>query len=436
MTIVRLKHLTASAIVLVMLMARPSGAAAASMQTIIHDSGSYRELVIEGAIEPGDFEKFIKSIRDNQGRIVTVYIFSPGGDFYEAMKIGRAMRSLELSSMVPMRDRTGRPSCGSGALTPKPNDPSNCTCASAGFFIHIGSVHRGGTFLAVHRPYFSKGRFGELSEIEAKKEFNALQNSVRDYMQAMEVPKHIQEDVLGTPSNRGLILDEKTVKTYFWGALPHRHEWVRNKCSRLSEEEEIRMGRYSEKLLKPRNSPAANFSAEELADLQGIRKKQDDELSCAVAVGEKSRLDAYEKYFRTKPSDHANHNFAAWSEATKYLGRNVDDLLRDGKFKESKMVYGMTSLTHSATATEPSLILFDSPTRLRIVSSVGLVSPPHPSDGYLQRLIKQLESTWGKAARGKGAKEWLWESSNFRARLVHDISGEGPSLRLTIDQNI
>lgn len=301
MTIVRFRQLAASAIVLVMLMIRTSGAIAANIQTIIHGSGSYRELVIEGSIEPGDFEKFIKSIRNNQGRTVTVYIFSPGGDFYEAMKIGRAMRSLELSSMVPMRDRSGTPSCGGGGLMPKPNDPSNCTCASAGFFIHIGSVHRGGTFLAVHRPYFSKGRFGELSETEAKKEFDALQNSARDYMQAMGVPKHIQEDVLGTPSDRGLILDEKTIKTYFWGALPHRHEWVRNKCSRLSEEEAIRMEHYSARLLKPRNSPEANFSAEELADLQGLRKKQDDELSCAVAVGDKSRLDAYEKYFRTKP---------------------------------------------------------------------------------------------------------------------------------------
>lgn len=219
----RSQKLTASVFLVAMLLSRPIGAFGADLRPIIHGSGSYRELVIEGIIEPGDFEKFIRIVRDNQGQIVTVYIFSPGGDFYEAMKIGRAMRSLELSSMVPMRDRSGRPTCGEGGFTPKPNDPANCTCASAGFFIHIGSVHRGGTFLAVHRPYFSQGRFGALTEAEAKKAFDALQNSARDYMQAMGVPRHIQEDILGTPSERALVLDDKTVKTYFWGELPYRH---------------------------------------------------------------------------------------------------------------------------------------------------------------------------------------------------------------------
>ncbi len=211
MAIMKFRKLIASAFQLTVLMSLSIEASAADIRPLVHGSGSYRELVIEGTIESGDFEKFVKIIRDNQGQISTVYIFSPGGDFYEAMKIGRAMRSLELSSMVPMRDSSGRPSCGDGGFGPKPNDPKNCTCASAGFFIHIGGVHRGGTFLAVHRPYFEKGKFGKLLEEDAKKAFATLQDSARDYMLEMGIPKHIQEDVLGTPSERALILDEKTV---------------------------------------------------------------------------------------------------------------------------------------------------------------------------------------------------------------------------------
>lgn len=132
-------------------------AIAADIRPFIHSSGSYREIVIEGRIEPGDFETFVRIVRENQGQVSGVRIFSPGGDFYEAMKIGRAMRELELGSTVPMREPSGRVSCEEGTIFPKPNDPKNCTCANAGFFIHIGGIHRGGTFMAVHRPYFEKG---------------------------------------------------------------------------------------------------------------------------------------------------------------------------------------------------------------------------------------------------------------------------------------
>ena len=143
-----------------------------------------------------------------------------------------------------MRDLSGRPTCDDEPFS-QPTDKKNCTCASACFFIHIGATHKGGTFLAVHRPYFEKGEFGNLPEAEAKKAFDALQDSARDYMLEMGVPKHIQEDVLGTPSDRALILDEKTIKTYFWGGLPYLDEWKKNKCSRLSNQESKRMRIYS-----------------------------------------------------------------------------------------------------------------------------------------------------------------------------------------------
>src|SRR5208282_1914877 len=81
---------------LTMFLCLANQATAADIRPLIYDTGEYREVVIEGTIEAGDFEKFIKIIRDNEGQISMVYIFSAGGDFYEAMKIGRAMRALEL----------------------------------------------------------------------------------------------------------------------------------------------------------------------------------------------------------------------------------------------------------------------------------------------------------------------------------------------------
>ena len=125
------KKFLAIALYFVLTMLHTAMATAADIRPFISGSGSFRAIVIEGNIEPGDFETFIRIIKENQGKISGVHIFSPGGDFYEAMKIGRAMRALELSSQVPMRSQSDQPSC-EGILGIKPNDPKNCTCASAG----------------------------------------------------------------------------------------------------------------------------------------------------------------------------------------------------------------------------------------------------------------------------------------------------------------
>src|SRR5258706_8727437 len=120
------RHLLVCALQLIALAGLSVEAVAANIRPFIHGSGSYREIVIEGNVEPGDFETFVRIIRENQGQIGTAGFYSPGGDFYEALKIGRAMRALDLSSMVPMRDPSGRPSCSDEAFDLKPNHPNNC----------------------------------------------------------------------------------------------------------------------------------------------------------------------------------------------------------------------------------------------------------------------------------------------------------------------
>jgi hypothetical protein len=413
---------------------------AADVRPFISGSGSYRAVVIEGDIGRGDFETFVRIVRENQGKISGVYIFSPGGDFYEAMKIGRALRALELSSQVPMRDPSGQPSCEDDGFTPVPNDPKNCTCASACFFVHIGGVHRGGTFLAVHRPYFGKGEFGKLSQADARKTFDALQNGARDYMQEMGVPKHIQEDVLGTPSDRALILDEKTVKTYFWLELPYRHEWTKNRCSRLSESETERVKNYSRRLDRARNaSPVGQFkpdalSKTEWADLGALQQKQKEELDCGVTIDRQSRADAYEKYFGRKSTDYGNHDFAKWSEATKYLGKRFYELLSEERFEEKKFA-GSSSLKRAATASAPAISLSDSDPKPKVVTRVSLVSTPNPSPEFTQRLVKTLKDAWGRTSGGNGTSEWVWDKKEFSARLVHEpVSAAGPFLWLVVKE--
>jgi len=289
-------------LVVMVVLALECSAMAAEVRPFILGSGTYRAIVIEGRIKPGDFDTFVRIAHENKGTISGVYIFSPGGDFDEAMKIGRAMRALELSSQVPMRTRSGRASCEEDGFSPTPKDPQNCTCASAGFFIHIGGVHRGGTYLAVHRPYFDRATFASKSQAEAEKAFNAIQDSARSYMAEMGVPEHIQADVLGTSSDRALLLDEKTVKTYFWGELPYRHEWAKSRCSRLTESEEARARDYTARLLSARSASKADLTKDEWADLTVLQKKQDEELNCKVTIDKDRRKKAYDTLFGTKAS--------------------------------------------------------------------------------------------------------------------------------------
>ena len=331
-------------------------------------------LVIEGTIEPGDFDRFIKAVQDGQGEIYTVYLFTPGGDFEEAMKIGRALRTLEIASMAPMRDEDGRSICGLGGHEPVPIDPANCTCASAGFYIHIGSVHRGGDYLVVHRPYFVKGRFGQLSEAMAKKKFNALQNSARVYMTEMDVPKHIQEDILGIPSDSGLLLDEKTIKTYFWGDLPSRHEWLRNKCSQLTDEETARMHNYMEKLESTGATFYESISKEERDDFLLLQSKEKAEQNCMVEVEDKSRLAAFEKYFGQKLTDNSKHGFSIWETASEYMGKSFDTIVSEGKFKRNRQENGISTLTSEASMTEPTIILFDNINLIGVVDHLNVLT--------------------------------------------------------------
>ena len=213
----------------------PCSVFAADIEVITHGAGGYRSMNIEGPIESGDYDKFLALIKENKGTVGTVNLFSSGGEFYEAMKIGQAMRTLELASQVPQLSQSGEAVCSVGGLGPSPKDAKNCICASACFFIHIGAAHRGGTYLAVHRPYLDPAKFKDLTEAEAQKKFVALQEKAREYMAEMGVPKHIQEDVLGTPSDKILLLDEKTVKTYFWGKAPYLQEWFVAKCGSTTD---------------------------------------------------------------------------------------------------------------------------------------------------------------------------------------------------------
>lgn len=403
-----------------------SPAGAADIYPFTYGTGSLRDVVIEGRIEAGDLDRFLSVVKDGQGQVRTVVLFSAGGDFEEAMKIGRALRKLEMTSIVPARNDRGEPLCGYTEVIPKPKDPHNCTAASAAFFIHIGSVMRSGLYLVVHRPYFASRDFGQLSESDAKRAFDALQEKSRLYMDEMGVPKRVQEDVLGTASDKGLVLDNATVRTHFLGELPYYHEWMRNKCAVLDEDESRRNSEYRARLLSNCDMRKLVITPEEMRDFQALQAKEKREADCGISAGKARAMEAYAQFFGSKPSDSSGYAFEAWPAQLAYLGKPMDDLLAGEKMEQETMM-GRRILTRPAGAAGPYLLIYDSPGTPGVAYKLSAISAPNPTPEFNDKLLSALEVAWSKA-QSTTATVKTWLTPAFEASLDTGMrSGDGVS---------
>ena|SRR5208337_2624625 len=117
-------------------------------------------LEIEGEIEPGDALKLLRTY-EYCGQFTTgiISLFSRGGDVEEAMKIGRLIRRLRLSTQAPERS-------GSYKILASPADKANSICASACILVWVAGARRTGDLLILHRPYPAPESVGKPSDIE------------------------------------------------------------------------------------------------------------------------------------------------------------------------------------------------------------------------------------------------------------------------------
>ncbi len=165
-------------------------------------------LVIEGKIEAGDYEA-LRDVISNFGPLIKdVYLYSPGGDAIEAMKMGDLLRNLYLTTVSPnfslteyQRDRNKiSPACDR-SYEPGPKDQSNCTCDSACFLIWLGGFERKGVYVGVHRPVFDTEFYSSISPSDAEALYESMIASMEEYLQKYKVPDEIIEQMLNTPSH-------------------------------------------------------------------------------------------------------------------------------------------------------------------------------------------------------------------------------------------
>jgi hypothetical protein len=188
-----------------------------------------------GKIEKGDAEKFkiiVEYLREEKIIVNMLLLASIGGDTEEAMQIGTIVRELFIPTQAPYALDSGFTCNG----YPSELKEDECDCSSACFLIWAAGVYRMGDVLGVHQPYFLGGNTEELSATEAQKELVQMYEGIRSYLEKMDIPEHIINEMFNTGSDEIAYLDWDSAKSM--ESVPFFNEWVGANCSRLTTEEE------------------------------------------------------------------------------------------------------------------------------------------------------------------------------------------------------
>jgi hypothetical protein len=271
-----------------------------------------RIVVLEGQIEPGDYDKLRDSLvakRDYgvgsdpacfaeylDGCPDEIYIASPGGDVAEAMKIGRLIRALGWAVSVPTRTDNSQAGASIRQREIERYDveypETDFMCASACFFAFVGGVDRetdlgGGlpAIVGIHRPYLSPERLRELTGGQAIATGNLTRETVEKYLKEMGVPPKYIDQMFSVPKDQILWINEDDFDADFRGFIPSLRDWVDAKC-KLTDVENVALDAVQKKPFDKRTQ--AEWDVEEQ-----LTKKQ---LDCEEQAKFELRKDAWRRW--------------------------------------------------------------------------------------------------------------------------------------------
>jgi ATP-dependent protease ClpP protease subunit len=184
-------------------------------------------------------------------------ISSNGGNVIEAMALGRFIRE----SRIPV--------AASG------------DCLSACFFIYMGgverSVNRGGR-LGLHRPYFNKNFYSNLTTSEAERVYEENAQRSISYLKEMGTPQESIERMFKTSSSSMFYLSPEESHDLLGDRAPFYEEWIFAKCGEPTKED-FEIG-YSNFFLNQIEKIGAENATDEMFGkaLLAIRLKRDGKL--------------------------------------------------------------------------------------------------------------------------------------------------------------
>ena len=191
-----------------------------------------KNIVIEGGIIQGDYEKFMEAALKSGYDTLSVLIASSGGSVDEAMKIGRLIRALKFSTEGPFGD-INKPLCVPGL-----KNQANCVCKSSCVLIWLSGIHRYGNHLSIHRFVVNHNYLKNLSMDKAVFAANLIKEETNKYMLEMETPRDLIERIDDISSRRMEALDKEYIEKNLSGYSKGYQEWLVSKCgdeSKLTE---------------------------------------------------------------------------------------------------------------------------------------------------------------------------------------------------------
>lgn len=169
---------------------------------------------MHGEIEKDDSMRFIISLASWEHPPTVFYISSKGGALDEAMTIGRIIRA----SQIPVWTGEG--------------------CFSACVFIYASGVERDTRGkIGLHRPYFDKEYFSNLTSLEAKRKYEKLKQQSFAYLKELEVAQSLIDRIFQTGSTEVDILEADEANKLFGTRSPFYEEWLTAKCGKYTEKQ-------------------------------------------------------------------------------------------------------------------------------------------------------------------------------------------------------
>ena len=224
----------------------------------IQDGQKISSITLKGKVVRGDAANFEEVVRSevNQGAIVIgVNTFSRGGDWAEALKIGRLIRKFGMFTASPFHVSFSVP--GSQGQTPinisynsctiikwpngkinlddsfkydlvlKKGDP-DCECTSACAIIWAGGFARTGQRVGFHRPYISPQKIKGMPFSQAEKVQEKLYQETASYMAEMGFSEDISVKMLSKSSREIYYFNAQELATYSMD--PGVDEWLIGQC--------------------------------------------------------------------------------------------------------------------------------------------------------------------------------------------------------------
>jgi hypothetical protein len=275
-----------------------SVAAASAAEIKISDHPIYN-IILEGTIVPGDYDKLRRLIDENcpsRSWIMScpsdIYLASPGGSVTEAMKIGRLVRTLRLGTQVPIDNADLRQS---NLRALKLQDPENYLCASACFFIAVAGIERSSELLkpilGVHRPFMTDADLKTISANQAIVSATQVRTVVEAYLKEMNVPSKYADLMFSIPKGEVRWISQADFDADFAGLIPELQDWMNARCDKRTDVDK----RVQDALeAKFRNG---TLTADE-RELRGalFKKFLEPQVKCELAWKDKLREDAWKAY--------------------------------------------------------------------------------------------------------------------------------------------